>query len=74
MTYNPKFYERLAEIARMDNEVRNFNNEDLVMDWLMVGCPDESSLDDYIWFAENEYEYLGLVQLYNELYAEEHRD
>ena len=49
MTYE----ERLNEVKRMDDEVRNFNDEDLIMRWLMVGVPDEASEDDYEWFAND---------------------
>lgn len=45
--------ERALYIARIDNEMRNMNDEELVMVWLTNGCPDGCGLDDYIDFAIN---------------------
>ncbi len=67
MTYE----ERLNEVKRMDNEVRNFNDEDLIMRWLMVGVPDEASEDDYEWFASDLVEYHDLCALFYRLKREE---
>ena len=67
MTYE----ERLNEVKRMDNEVRNFNDEDLIMRWLMVGVPDAASEDDYEWFANDLVEFHELCALYYTLKKEE---
>lgn len=67
MTYE----ERLNEVKRMDDEVRNFNDEDLIMRWLMVGVPDEASEDDYEWFANDLVEFHELCALYHRLKKEE---
>ena len=67
MTYE----ERLNEVKRMDDEVRNFNDEDLIMRWLMVGVPDGASEDDYEWFANDLVEFHELCALYYTLKKEE---
>lgn len=59
---------RLQIVKKMDEVVRNFNDEELIMTWLMVGCPDASTEEDYLWFAEDEQEYLDLVKLFGKLF------
>lgn len=61
------FEERLAEVKRMDEDVRNFNDEELIEPWLMCGVPDGACEEDYEWFAEDEDEFQDLVALYNRL-------
>lgn len=61
------FEERLAKVKEMDEIVRNFDDEENIEVWLMLGCPDESSEEDYEWFAEDEEEFNELVKLFNKL-------
>lgn len=65
---------RVQIVRRMDEMVRNFNDEELIMTWLMLGCPDESTEEDYEWFAEDEQEYLDLIKLFSRLFHLEKGD
>lgn len=60
---------RATEVAQWDEDCRNMNDEDLIMAWLMGGCPDESSLDDYISIAEDEQMYADVKKLHDKLMA-----
>lgn len=57
---------RALNLARMDEEMRNLNDENYVMMWLMNGMPDGSNLDDYIEFAQEPY-YTDIVWEYEHI-------
>lgn len=61
MTYYDK---RLALVKKMDGIITMLNDEELIEGWLMYGCPDESTDEDYEWFAEDGEEFLDLVNLF----------
>lgn len=46
---------RALELAKMDKEMRNLDDENYVMMWLYGGMPDGSNLVDYIEFAHDPY-------------------
>ena len=46
---------RALELAKMDEEMRNLDDENYVMMWLYAGMPDGSNLDDYIVFSHDPY-------------------
>lgn len=59
---------RVRQVSRMDHIICNeISDERAWATWIMVGCPDGSTIDDYRWFAENEQEYSDLVDLFNKL-------
>lgn len=62
---------RIENLKRMDRMVRNFNDEELVMDWLMVGVPDEASEDDYEFIASDINEYNEICAIFVRLWFEE---
>lgn len=61
MTYCGK---RRVLVKRMDEVITSLNNEELIESWLVNGCPDCSTEEDYEWFAENGDEFLDLVNLF----------
>lgn len=65
---------RKNTVRAMDEIVRNFNDEDIIMTWLSVGVPDDADDDDYAWFAENDDEFADLVKLFFRLFRREYRD
>lgn len=69
MTYC-EYDKRKALVKRMDNIITSLNDEELIESWLMCGCPDESTDEDYEWFAENTDEFLDLVTLFTKIVDE----
>ena len=67
MTYYEK---RLALVKRMDLIITTLNDEELIERWLIDGCPDESSDEDYEYFAENADAFLDLVSLFTKIVDE----
>lgn len=64
MTYYEK---RKALVKRMDSIIISLNDEELIERWLLNGCPDCSTEEDYEWFAENPMEILDLVGLFTKI-------
>jgi len=65
---------RVEVLQAMDYAVRYMNDEDAMEPWLMCGVPDEASVEDYEFIAENHEEFIDVVKLFARLvsrYAEE---
>ena len=60
MTYK----ERVRQLKEMDNIARNFDDENLIDIWLVEGCPDESTEEDYQYIAENEDGFNEVLKLF----------
>lgn len=58
---------KIALVKRMDKIVTSLNDEELIESWLIGGCPDCSTEEDYKWFAEDEEEFLDLVSLFTRI-------
>lgn len=68
---NKGMEKRIKNLKRMDKMVRNFNDEDLIMDWLIAGVPDEASEDDYEFIASDINEYNRICAVFVRLWFEE---
>jgi hypothetical protein len=65
---------RIAVLREMDEVIRYMNDEEAMEPWLMCGVPDEASVEDYEFIAENHEEFIDVVKLFARLvsrYAEE---
>lgn len=58
---------RIALVKEMDAIARSLNDEDLIDIWLMNGCPDESTDEDYEYIATNLEEFKDIVKLFSRL-------
>lgn len=58
---------RIALVKEMDVIARSLNDEDLIDIWLMNGCPDESTDEDYVYIATNLEEFKDIVKLFSRL-------
>lgn len=55
---------RQLYVEAMDYSVHQFDDEELIMTWLMLGCPDCSTEEDYNYFATDEEAFNELTELY----------
>lgn len=67
MTYYDK---RKVLVKRMDSIITSLNDEELIEKWLIDGCPDESSDEDYEYFTENADAFLDLISLFTRIVDE----
>lgn len=55
---------RITLIKQMDTYVREtIGDEEAIDFWLQFGLPDEACDEDYRYFAETEYEWIGLCDI-----------
>ena len=62
--------ERIEELKRIDESVKDFDNEELWLIWIMV-VPDGATDEDYEDIAEDDDFYEEVVSLYKKLQEEE---
>jgi len=66
---NTEIMARAQEIAKWDEEMRNMNDENLVLEWLMYGVPDDAQPYEYPEWAQDEETYNDFKRLYEKLKA-----
>lgn len=65
---------RVSELIDMDDDIRELNDEDLIMQWLQDGIPDEAvnqgDLDTLISIGSDIDAYDEMTELYDDLMSE----
>jgi hypothetical protein len=58
---------RIELLKQMNKYIINMGDEEIWMEWITLGVPDEPSEDDYEFIAENNDEWLDTVMLFGRL-------
>lgn len=58
-------------LGGMNEYIIEMGDEDILMRWLMVGVPDGSTEEDLMEIAEDNDEFLGICNVWNNLIREE---
>lgn len=62
--------ERIEMAKAMDRDIINIGDELIWSDWIRLGIPDCADEEAYEWFADDEYEWKDLCELYKILWKE----
>ena len=62
---------RIKMLKEMNKYIIEMGDEEIWMDWIAFGVPDEPSEDDYEFIAENDYEWNDVCSLFGRLAKEE---
>ena len=60
----------IERLKAMHQLIRNIDNENAYMEWIVEGIPDEPSEDDFDFIASDEEEYNDCVNLFKEIIEE----
>ena len=71
VTRNELVQARIKLLKEMNTYIINMDDEEIWMDWITLGVPDEPSEDDYKFIAENDDEWNDVCGLFGKLVAEE---
>lgn len=58
-------------VEEMNTYIIELGDEDIWMDWIMLGVPDEPSEEDFEYIAENDEEWEDLCRLFGALTKKE---
>ena len=58
---------RINLLKQMHAYIIDLGDEEIWMDWITLGVPDEPSEDDYQYIAENENEWLDVCKIFGQL-------
>ena len=61
---NAKTQLRVNQLKIMDKFIHSVNDEELMVDWLTNGVPDEATEDDYRFIAESDDLYVDCVRIF----------
>lgn len=64
-----KIESRVIQLKLMHELMRNANDEEIYMTWIMTGVPDEPQEDDFEWIAEDDQAYEDCFDLFVRLIA-----
>ena len=64
---NKLIQERITLLKQMDNYIREIGDEEIWMDWIAVGVPDEATEEDYEFMAEDEKIWRETCEIFGEL-------
>ena len=64
---------RINLLKEMDNTVRNFDDENLIMRWLVNGVPDCASEEDFIEISKDEEFFHDIYKLFCKLFNENNK-
>jgi hypothetical protein len=67
MTREEIIKERIVELKRMDNNVKDWDNEILWCTWIALGVPDEATEEDFEDIASDDECYEDIVGVYERL-------
>ena len=62
---------RIKMLKEMNKYIIEMGDEEIWMDWITLGVPDEPSEDDYEFIAENDDEWTDVCGLFGKLAKEE---
>lgn len=62
---------RINLLKQMNEYICKMGDEEIWMDWITLGVPDEPSEDDYEFIAENDDEWNDICNLFGRLAREE---
>lgn len=62
---------RINLLKQMNEYICEMGDEEIWMDWITLGVPDEPSEDDYEFIAENDDEWNDICNLFGRLAREE---
>jgi len=71
VTYEEIVQARIKMLKEMNKYIIEMGDEEIWMDWITLGVPDEPSEDDYEFIAENDNEWNDVCNLFGKLTEEE---
>lgn len=71
VTHNDLIQLRKKLLKEMNTYIIEMGDEEIWMDWITLGVPDEPSEDDYEFIAENDDEWNDVCGLFGKLVVEE---
>lgn len=71
VTHNDLIQLRKKLLKEMNTYIIEMGDEEIWMDWITLGVPDEPSEDDYEFIAENDDEWNDVCGLFGRLAVEE---
>ena len=71
VTHNDLIQLRIKLLKEMNTYIIEMGDEEIWMDWITLGVPDEPSEDDYEFIAENDDEWNDVCDLFGKLTKEE---
>lgn len=54
-------------LKMMNQYIIDLGDKDIWMDWIALGIPDEPQEDDYLFFAENDDQWVYICDLFSKL-------
>lgn len=66
---NVEIMERAVELAKMNDEMRELDDENLVMTWLSCGVPDDAQPEEFPEWAADDNTFNEFKALYEKLKA-----
>lgn len=70
VTHEELVQARIKMLKEMNKYIIEMGDENIWMDWIAFGVPDEPSEDDYKFIAENDYEWNDVCGLFGRLAKE----
>lgn len=67
MTKTELIIERVKLLKQMNAYIINLGDEEIWMEWIMVGVPDEPCEEDYQYIAENDKDWIDICELFGQL-------
>ena len=64
---NELIQERIILLKQMDKYIREIGDEEIWMDWIAVGVPDEATEEDYEFMADDEVIWRETCEIFGEL-------
>ena len=58
---------RITLLKQMNTYIINLGDEEIWMDWITVGVPDEPCEEDYQYIAENDKSWIDICELFGQL-------
>ena len=58
---------RITLLKQMNTYIINLGDEEIWMDWITVGVPDEACEEDYQYIAENDKDWINICELFGQL-------
>ena len=62
---------RVYLLKMMNQYIIDLGDEDIWMDWITLGIPDEPQEDDYLFFAESDDQWVYICDLFSKLVNKE---
>ena len=58
---------RITPLKQMNAYIINLGDEEIWMEWIMVGVPDEPCEEDYQFIAEDDKSWIDICELFGQL-------